>query len=146
MTVESDEPLPAWVVSPADSFAFVTIGVEKKPEPARIVLTPANAAITVRAQRDDGTPVPHVHVLFSYNGLFVPSDVRDYFTFRRVRMLTGSDGAVLLTHMPAGEYDFFGLETAEENVLVSNPAHLGAAAHASVLPGENTVVLRMKAR
>src|SRR2546430_1597682 len=75
---------------------------------ARIVLPPANAAVVVRAQRDDGTPVPHVHVFFKYNGLIVPFDVRNYFTYRRVRMLTGSDGAVLLTHMLAGEYDFFG--------------------------------------
>ena len=75
----------------------------------------------------------------------VPDDVRSSFPYER--LITGSDGTTILTHMPAGEYGFWTWETPEEHV-VYNPRNLGAVTPASVLPGENnvTVVVRPPAK
>jgi hypothetical protein len=92
---------------------------------------------------EDGSPSSHTHLFLSYNGEFVPDDVRSSFPYER--LITGSDGTTILTHMPAGEYGFWTMETPEEHVA-GNPRYLGAVTPASVLPGENNVTLVAKPR
>ena len=67
--------------------------------------------------------------------------MRDSFPYER--LITGSGGTTVLTHMPAGEYGFWTMETPEEHVA-GNPRYLGAVTRASVLPGENNVTLVVK--
>ena len=134
----SNEPLHAWAVSPADGFAPVTVSPDAKPEARQIVLPPAIATVAIHAQHEDGSPASHTHVFLAYDGALVPDDVRSSFPYER--LITGSDGTTILTHMPAGEYGFWTWETPEEHV-VYNPRNLGAVPAASVLPGENNVTL-----
>ncbi len=136
-----DDPLPVWVVSPADGFAFVTVSPDAKPEAHQIVLPPATATVVIHAHHQDGSPSPHSHIFLAYNGALMPDDVRNSFPYER--LITGSDGTTILTHMPAGEYRFWTLETPEEHVIF-NPRYLGAVTNASVLPGENNVTLVVK--
>jgi hypothetical protein len=136
-----DNPLPVWVVSPADGFAFVTVSPDAKPEARQIVLPPATATIVIHTHHQDGSPSPHTHVFLAYNGSPLPDDVRSSFPYER--LITGSDGATILTHMPAGQYGFWTLETPEEHVIF-NPRYLGAFTSASVLPGNNNVTLVVK--
>lgn len=136
-----NDPLPVWVVSPADGFAFASVAPDAKPEARQIVLPPATATIAIRTHHEDGSPSPHTHVFLSYNGALLPRDVREVFPYER--LITGSDGTTILTHMPAGEYGFWTWETPEEHV-VFNPRNTGAVTPASVLPGENNVTLVVK--
>jgi hypothetical protein len=142
LRLQTEESLGVWVLAQTDSFAFVTLEARKNSEPARVVLPPDNATIAIRATHADGTLAVHAHLLFSYNGRFAPDDVRESFIFRGVRMVTGSDGTLLLTHMPAGEYDFFTIETPEEHIVFDGKPTF-AGMHASILPGENHVTLRV---
>jgi hypothetical protein len=128
-------------MSPADGFAFVTVSPDAKPEARQIVLPPATATIAIRTHHEDGSPSPHTHVFFGYNGALLPDDVREAFPYER--LITGSDGSTILSHMPAGEYGFWTLETPEERVTF-NPRYLGAVTRVSVLPGENNVPLVVK--
>jgi len=141
MVFRGDDPLPVWVMSPADGFAFVTVSPDAKPEAHQIVLPPATATVVIHAHHEDGSPSPHAHIFLAYNGALMPDDVRSSFPYER--LITGSDGTTILTHMPAGEYRFWTLETPEEHVAF-NPRRLDAATSASVLPGENNVTLVVK--
>jgi hypothetical protein len=136
-----NDPLPVWVVSPADGFAFASVAPDAKPEARQIVLPPATATIAIRTHHEDGSPSAHTHVFLSYNGALMPNDVREAFPHER--LITGSDGATILTHMPVGEYGFWTWETPEEHVAF-NPRNVGAVTPASVLPGENNVTLIVK--
>lgn len=138
----NDDPLPVWVMSPADGFTFVTVSPDAKPEARQIVLPAATATVSIHARHEDGSPASHTHVFLAYNGAFLPDDVR--FSFPYQRLITGSDGTTILTHMPAGEYGFWTLETPAEHVS-ANPRRLGAVTPASVMPGENNVTLVVKA-
>jgi hypothetical protein len=136
-------PLPVWVMTPSDSFAFVTLMPDAKDDPQRVALPPPVATIAVATRHADGTPAEFTQVFFGYNGVFLPSDARDYFFARGGRMVSGRDGTLLLTHMPAGEYDFYTLQTLE-GYVIADPRSLGAPVHTSILPGDNRVNLIAK--
>ncbi len=133
------DPMPVWVVTSAEGFTFATISPDAKEDANTVILPRAAANVTVRTTHDDKSAAPHSHVFLAFNGVPVPDDVRSMFPYER--LVTGSDGTTLLTHMPVGEYDFWARETPEERVMMPAPRFLGTPSHISALAGENSVIV-----
>ncbi|HEX9984344.1 MAG TPA: hypothetical protein VGF69_13840 [Thermoanaerobaculia bacterium] len=143
--LQADEVKTVWALTPQDTFAQFTVRAsESGTRPVTVSLPPPVATLVVRAVREDGTPVPGVHIFMRHNGVFLDDDVRSYFGARRgTPMRTGSDGTIALAQMPAGAYELWGWETPSMHVG-SDGRPMGDVARINALAGPNEVRLVMK--
>lgn len=110
-----------------------------------IVVPDGTASIELDAKSLSGAPIPDVIALMRVNGDLFPPDVLE--SLRRTQgvvLRSGSDGRLLLNHMPPGLYEFWPHGNLDEaNAILAN---LGDAApvQLAVRPGPNLATLTFR--
>ena len=146
ISLQENEVKTMWAVTQYDTFAQFTVrAADAGTKPISVSLPPPVATLVVRAVREDGTPVPGVHIFTRHNGVFLDDDVRMYYfgAVRRTPMRTGADGTITLTNMPVGTYELWGWETPAMNVG-SDGRPMGNVARVNAMAGQNEVRLVME--
>lgn len=114
----------------------------------RIAVPPGEAKLDITALATGDAPLPGVSLLMRFNGeLFTPAIARELRLWHRSNLRTGEDGRATLTQIPAGYYEFWPYQSAEEaEMLIESSAATAAPIALHVVGGENQVKVRFDAR
>lgn len=128
------------------SFAIAHPRVDKAASaPLPIVVPDGTASIELDAKSLAGAPIADVIALMRVNGDLFPPDVLE--SLRRTQgvvLRSGSDGRLVLNHMPPGVYEFWPHGNLEEaNAILANLSD-AAPVQLAVRPGPNTATLTFR--
>jgi len=134
-----DELRQAFVIPRDGSFAIATIG--SQPE-AVIVVPPPQSTILIRSRSTDQNPIDHVMFIIRFNGIAIPFGVQGMLARQQgATIVSGSDGRIVLPHVPLGLYEFWPVGSPAEAQAAMQGLGKEAPITISAAPGVNEAVL-----
>ncbi|HEV2718846.1 MAG TPA: carboxypeptidase regulatory-like domain-containing protein [Thermoanaerobaculia bacterium] len=129
----------AFVIPRDGSFAVATIGGQ--PE-ATISVPVPQSTIVIRSRSTEQNPIDRVQFVIRYNGIPIPLEVQAMLARQQGAIIvSGSDGRIILPHVPIGVYEFWPVGSPAE----ARAAMIGLGKEApitiSATPGVNEAVL-----
>jgi hypothetical protein len=113
----------------------------------RITVPPGEAKLEITALATGDAPLAGVSLLMRFNGeLFTPQIADELRLWHRSNLRTGDDGRATLTQIPAGYYEFWPYQSADEaKMLIESSVATSAPIALFVVDGENRVKVRFDA-
>jgi hypothetical protein len=133
----------AYVIPRDGSFGFFHARSDMKN--ATVHVPDGSSRIILQTQSEAKEPIPYVSVVIRHNGRVLPADVINALALQGSRIASGTDGRIVLDHMPAGVYEFWPVGSPAE--LQALAAGVGPAAPVRIMaaPGENRATLTFAA-
>lgn len=123
-------------------FAHATVSADRADQEEVITIPQADGTLAVRVLGTNGEPVAGIGVRVRYNGVFLPEPtLMMMLAARNTGKLTGADGTLDLTRLPAGRYELFPWSNPQELRNQSQPGR--KAAVDVVLDGRTVVPVRI---
>jgi hypothetical protein len=113
----------------------------------RIAVPPGEAKLEITALATGDAPLAGISLLMRFNGeLFTPQIADELRLWHRSNLRTGDDGRATLTQIPAGYYEFWPYQSADEAaLLIESSVATSAPIALFVVDGENRVKVRFDA-
>lgn len=127
-----------YILPPSGSLAIAHLARNRDGSPLRVDVPPPASTIRFRTLLANGAPLANCEVMMRYNGDIVPPQLLQFLhDIRRTPPVSGRDGELELTDMPAGLYEFWPYRGSRRSAA-STPAPVRAA----IEPGTSTIELR----
>ncbi len=138
--VPEDRAVEVYVVPRDGSFGIATLNADRKETVIRIA--DGIARIVVRAETEEGAPIPNVALLTRYNGRVIPVEVFDAIAGTRGgRIGSDREGRLILARMPVGLYEFWPVGSEAELRALEAGVGPEARVKMAVTPGENVAIM-----
>lgn len=106
-----------------------------------------SSSLRLSLAADNGADFAGVWLLMRINGTIVPPAVARRLVNRGLRLVTDSEGAIELAHIPPGTYEFWPYQTdLEGQILYEGANTMSAPISLDVAAGENSAKVKLRSR